>query len=77
MLNSHFSPRPGHTDCEVRKMKMSGFLKGMALGAVAGAAAEMALQTSQGKKTKAGRAAQAATNVVDSAATAIKETLEK
>ena len=37
---------------------MKGFLKGMLLGAVAGAAADMAMHTTTVKKTAAGRAMQ-------------------
>lgn len=58
-------------------MNVNGFFKGMLLGAVTGAAAEMALQTSQGKKTKAGKAMQTVTDAVDSAATSVKNTLER
>ena len=38
---------------------MNGFVKGMVLGVVAGAAADMALRTAQGKRTAAGKAMQA------------------
>lgn len=56
---------------------MKGFMKGMALGAVAGMAAEMALQTAVGKRTKMGKAAQTVTDAMDSAATAVKHTMGK
>ena len=54
---------------------MKGFMKGMALGVVAGAVAEMALRTTQGKRTKAGKTMQAVTDAVDSAAVSVKHTL--
>ncbi len=54
---------------------MNGFAKGMLLGAVAGIAADMALHTSKGKRTPAGKAMQTVTDAVDSAATSVKETL--
>jgi len=56
-------------------MQMKGFVKGMLLGAVAGAAADMALHTATGKRTKAGKTMQAVTNAVDSAATSVKHTM--
>lgn len=56
---------------------MKGFLKGMLLGAVAGAAADMALHTGAVKRTPAGRAMQTATDAVDAAADAVKETLRQ
>ena len=56
---------------------MKGFITGMTLGVVAGAAAEMALRTTQGKRTKAGKTMQAVTDAVDSAATSVKHTLGK
>lgn len=56
---------------------MKGFLKGMLLGAVAGAAADLALHTSAAKRTSAGRAMRTATDVVDAAAGAVKETLHQ
>jgi len=56
---------------------MKGFMKGMALGVVAGAVAEMALRTTQGKRTKAGKTMQAVTDAVDSAAVSVKHTLGK
>ena len=46
---------------------MKGFLKGMLLGAVAGAAADMAMHTTTVKKTAAGKAMQTATDAVDAA----------
>lgn len=56
---------------------MNGFVKGMVLGAVAGAAADMALRTATGKKTKAGQTMQKVTDAVDSAATSVKHTMGK
>lgn len=56
---------------------MKGFLKGMLLGAVAGAAADMAMHTNAVKKTAAGKAMQTATDVVDAAAASVKETLDR
>lgn len=56
---------------------MKGFLKGMLLGAAAGAAADMALRTSAMKRTPAGRAMQTATDAVDAAAGAVKESLHQ
>lgn len=56
---------------------MNGFMKGMLLGAAAGVAADMALRTTQGKRTSAGRAMQTVTDAVDSAALSVKETLER
>lgn len=56
---------------------MKGFLKGMLLGAVAGAAADMALHTNSAKKTAAGKAMQTATDVVDAAAASVKETMRQ
>ena len=53
---------------------MKGFVKGMALGMVAGAAADMALRTAKGKRTKAGKTMQAVTDVVDNAAASVKHT---
>lgn len=56
---------------------MKGFMKGMLLGAVAGAAADMALHTSAVKKTPAGKAMQTATDAVDAAAASVKETINR
>lgn len=56
---------------------MKGFMKGMLLGAVAGAAVDMALHTNTVKKTTAGRAMQTATDVVDAAAASVRETLDR
>ncbi len=56
---------------------MKEFVKGMALGAMAGAAAEMVLHTAQGKRTKAGKAMQTVTDAVDQAAASVKHTLER
>ncbi len=55
---------------------MKGFIKGMLLGAVAGAAADMALHTSTVKKTPAGKAMQTATDAVDAATGAVMNTLQ-
>lgn len=52
-----------------------GFVKGMLLGAAAGAVTDMVLHTSQGKHTAAGKAMQTVTEAVDSAATSVKHTL--
>lgn len=56
---------------------MKGFIKGMLLGAAAGAAADMVLHTATGKKTAAGKAMQTVTDVVDTAAASVKETLDR
>ena len=56
---------------------MKGFIKGMLFGAIAGAAADMALHTSAVKRTPAGKAMQTATDVVDAAADAVKDTLHQ
>ena len=48
-------------------MNHTGFLKGMLLGAAAGAAADMVLHTRTGRRTAAGKAMQSATDAVDSA----------
>ena len=56
---------------------MKGFLKGMLLGAVAGAAADLALHTNTVKKTAAGKAMQTATDAVDAAAASVKETMNR
>ena len=42
---------------------------------VAGAAADMALRTAQGRRTAAGKAMQAVTDAVDSAAASVKHTM--
>jgi len=55
---------------------MKGFIKGMLLGAIAGAAADMALHTSTVKKTPAGKAMQTATDAVDAATGAVMNTLQ-
>lgn len=52
-----------------------GFVKGMLLGAAAGAVTDMVLHTSQGRHTAAGKAMQTVTEAVDSAATSVKHTL--
>ena len=54
---------------------MNGFVKGIVLGVVAGAAADMALRTAQGRRTAAGKAMQAVTDAVDSAAASVKHTM--
>lgn len=54
---------------------MNGFIKGMLLGAITGAAADMVLHTNSVKKTPAGKAMQTATDVVDAAASSVKETM--
>lgn len=56
---------------------MNGFVKGMLMGAAAGIAADLALRTTQGKRTSAGRAMQTVTDAVDSAALSVKETLSR
>lgn len=56
-------------------MNTSGFVKGMLLGAAAGAAADMALHTKTGRRTAAGKAMQTVTDAVDSAATSVKHTM--
>ena len=54
---------------------MKGFVTGMLLGVVTGAAADMALHTTTGKRTKAGKTMQAVTDAVDSAASSVKQTM--
>ena len=54
---------------------MKGFVGGVLLGVVAGAAAEMALQTRRGRRTVAGRTVHAVTEAMDSAAAAMKRNL--
>lgn len=54
---------------------MDGFIKGMVLGMVAGAAADMALRTPKGKRTTAGKAMQTVTNAVDATAASVKHTM--
>ena len=56
-------------------MEMKNCVEGMALGAVAGVAADMALRTGRGKRTTAGKTMQAVTDAVDSAAAAVKHTM--
>ena len=56
---------------------MSQSLKGMLLGAAAGAAADLALHTNTVKKTAAGKAMQTATDAVDAAAASVKETMNR
>ena len=46
-------------------MQMKGFIRGMMLGAVAGAAADMAMRSAVGKNTAAGRTARAVTDAVE------------
>ena len=52
-----------------------GFVKGMLFGAADGAVADLVLHTSQGRHTTAGKAMQTVTDVVDSAAASVKNTL--
>lgn len=52
-----------------------GFVKGMLLGAAAGAVADMVLNTNQGRHTAAGKAMQTVADAVDSAATSVKHNL--
>lgn len=56
---------------------MTEFIKGMVLGVVAGVAADLALHTAQGKRTKAGRTMQTVTDAVDSAAADLRRTMER
>ncbi|MCI9056057.1 MAG: hypothetical protein HFF76_02175 [Oscillospiraceae bacterium] len=58
-------------------MNHTGFLKGMLLGAAAGAAADMVLHTRTGRRTAAGKAMQSATDAVDSAMLSVKHGLER
>ncbi|MDE7243380.1 MAG: hypothetical protein K2O18_05295 [Oscillospiraceae bacterium] len=53
---------------------MNGFLKGILAGAVVGYAADMALHTTQGKRT-ASKAIQSMTDAVDSAAASVKDSI--
>lgn len=53
----------------------NGFMKGVLLGTVAGAIADMALHTNQGKRTAAGKAMQTMTDAVDSAAASVRNTM--
>ena len=52
---------------------MKGFMTGILLGMVAGAAADMALQTKALKRTAAGRAMRKAVNMVDGAAASMQQ----
>jgi len=54
---------------------MKGFVTGVVLGTVAGMAADMALHTKTGKRTKAGKTMQVVTDAVDSAASSVKQTM--
>lgn len=54
---------------------MKEFMKGMLLGAAAGAAADLALHTAKGKHTAAGKAVQQAETAVDCAAAAVKHSM--
>ena len=54
-------------------MHMKGFMTGILLGMVAGAAADMALQTTAGKRTAAGKAMRKAVNVMDGAASSMQQ----
>ena len=49
-------------------MTMGSFLRGMAVGAVAGIVADMLLRPNARPKTEAGKALQSVTDAVDSAA---------
>ena len=49
-------------------MTMGSFLRGMAVGAVAGIAADMLLRPNARPKTEVGKALQSVTDAVDSAA---------
>ena len=49
-------------------MTMGSFLRGMAVGAVAGIAVDMLLRPNARPKTEAGKALQSVTDAVDSAA---------
>ena len=52
---------------------MKGFMTGILLGMVAGAAADMALQTKAGKRTAAGKAMRKAVDMVDGAAASMQQ----
>lgn len=52
---------------------MKGFMTGILLGVVAGAAADMALQTNALKRTAAGKAMRKAVNMVDGAAASMQQ----
>ena len=54
-------------------MKMKKFVTGVLLGMVAGAAADMALQTNALKRTAAGKAMRKAVNMVDGAAASMQQ----
>ncbi len=56
---------------------MTEFIKGMALGVVAGVAADLVLHTAQGKRTRAGRTMQTVTDAVDSAAASVQRTMDR
>ena len=60
-----------------KAMSMKGFVKGMLLGAAAGAAADLVMHTGTVKKTPAGKAMQTATDAVDAAAASVKETMHR
>ena len=47
------------------------------MGVAAGVAADLALRTTQGKRTGAGRAMETAAGAVDSAAVAVRESMGK
>ena len=51
---------------------MKGFMTGILLGMVAGAAADMALQTNALKRTAAGKAMRKAVDMVDGAAATVQ-----
>ena len=52
---------------------MKGFMTGILLGMVAGAAADMALQTKAGKRTGAGKVMHKAVQMMDGAATSMQQ----
>ena len=67
------SPHPVHTKGSFQRegvsgMTMGSFLRGMAVGAAAGIAADMLLRPNARPKTEAGKALQSVTDAVDSAA---------
>ena len=56
---------------------MKGFMTGILLGVVAGAAADMALQTKALKRTAAGRAMRKAVSMVDGATASMQHDPER
>ena len=71
-------PRNAHT-VPVREEdeSMKGFMTGILLGVVAGAAADMALQTKALKRTAAGRAMRKAVSMVDGATASMQHDPER